>query len=31
MIEPVKRTSKKGDLAQPLPKTYTGLMQAFAP
>lgn len=24
-------TSKRGDLAQPLPKTYTGLMQAFAP
>jgi allantoin racemase len=25
------RTSKRGDLAQPLPKTYIGLMHAFAP
>lgn len=25
------RTSKRGDLAQPLPKAYAGLMHAFAP
>lgn len=25
------RTSKRGDLAQPLPKLYVGLMQSFAP
>jgi allantoin racemase len=25
------RTSKKGDLARPLPKSYAGLMQSFAP